>query len=276
MDLRPIDTSRFAAIEAPPEFGPVPDQRWLPIAKLMVDPSYQREIAGLGRKNVRRIAEGFSWCKFSPVICSPIAGGLYAIIDGQHRTTAAALLGFPEVPCQIVVAGRREQAEAFGAINGNTTAMTGQALFAARVASGDPVATEIAATCSGCGVEILRFPVQASSMQPGQTLATGTIQRIFARHGAAVLITTLKTIMESANGEEPGILRGPILSAVAEVLADHAEWREAGGKLIDAFDDLDLDDLYRQASAEASRRAGITCGVLLQAKLIDALDKRLG
>lgn len=221
-EFRPIDTAGFAAIDRPAEFGPVPDQRWLPIASLVVDPSYQRDVTGSGRNNVRRIAETFSWCKFSPVICSPVPGGSYAIIDGQHRTTAAALLGFRDVPCQVVVAGRREQAEAFTAINGNTTRMTGQAMFAARVASGDPAAAEIQAACAGCGVTILRYAQGAADMKPGQTLAVG-----------------------------------------------------AGGRLIEAFDELDLEELLEEAQVAATRRAGVTAGVLLQAKLVDALEKKL-
>jgi ParB-like nuclease domain len=68
---------------------------------------------------------------FAPVVVSPVAGGKFAIIDGQHRTTAATLVGFDSVPCQIVIAAKEEQAAAFKAINGTTTPISIMALHAA-------------------------------------------------------------------------------------------------------------------------------------------------
>jgi len=72
--------------------GAVPMLQWLRIEDLLVDPAYQRPIVGQGQRNVMRIAKAFSWSCFSPVVVSPIEGGKFVIIDGQHRTTAAALI----------------------------------------------------------------------------------------------------------------------------------------------------------------------------------------
>src|SRR5687767_15353118 len=108
--------------------GPAPMLQWLKIADLVVDTSYQRPIIGKGRRNVDRIARAFSWSCFAPVVVSPVEGGKFAIIDGQHRTTAASLVGIDSVPCQIVIAEREEQAAAFKAINGITTPISRMAL----------------------------------------------------------------------------------------------------------------------------------------------------
>src|SRR5271168_1397409 len=107
--------------------GPAPMLQWLKIADLRVDPTYQRPIIGKGRRNVDRIARAFSWSFFAPVVVAPIEGGRFAIIDGQHRTTAAVLAGFDSVPCQIVIAGQDQQAAAFKAINGITTLISAMA-----------------------------------------------------------------------------------------------------------------------------------------------------
>jgi hypothetical protein len=69
-------------------------------------------------KDARFSAE---WAKFSPVIVAPVEGGMFSIIDGQHRATAAMLRGIEKVPCEIVHIDRARQAEAFAAINGNIT-----------------------------------------------------------------------------------------------------------------------------------------------------------
>lgn len=81
---RPIDTAGFQPPAVTPDMGAAPMLQWVPIADLVVDDRYQRRIAGAGRSNVRRIAEGFCWSKFAPVIVAPVAGGKFAIIDGQH------------------------------------------------------------------------------------------------------------------------------------------------------------------------------------------------
>ena len=104
--------------------GAAPMLQWLKIADLVVDPAYQRPIVGKGRQNVDRIAQTFSWSCFAPVVVSPVEGGKFAIIDGQHRTTSAAILGFDSVPCQIVIAAREEQAEFDGYLHiGNLLAV---------------------------------------------------------------------------------------------------------------------------------------------------------
>jgi ParB-like chromosome segregation protein Spo0J len=46
----------------------------------------------------------------APVVVSPVERGKFAIIDGQHRTTSAAILGVECVPCQIVIAALSERA----------------------------------------------------------------------------------------------------------------------------------------------------------------------
>src|ERR1700733_1143860 len=125
--MRLITTEGFVkpkAISA----GAAPMLQWLKVADLIVDPAYQRPIIGNGRRNVEQIARTFCWSCFAPVVVSPVEGGKFAIIDGQHRTTAAALVGFDSVPCQAVIAAREEQAAAFKAINGTTTPISQMAL----------------------------------------------------------------------------------------------------------------------------------------------------
>jgi hypothetical protein len=86
-------------------------------------------------------------CRFSS------CGGKFAIIDGQHRTTAALLVGLETVPCQVVVAARHEQAAAFKAINGITTPISRMALHAAGLVAGEDGAKEIADVCLRADVE---------------------------------------------------------------------------------------------------------------------------
>ena len=40
---RQVQTAGYARIAVPPAFGAVPKLDWLPIAKLVIDPEYQRD-----------------------------------------------------------------------------------------------------------------------------------------------------------------------------------------------------------------------------------------
>jgi hypothetical protein len=230
--------------------------QWLSVADLVVDPAYQRPIVGKGRRNVDRIARNFQWSCFSPVVVSPVEGGKFAIIDGQHRTTAAALIGLESVPCQIVVAAREEQAAAFKAINGITTPISRMALHAAAVVSGEPSAMHIADVCVRASVELLRYPVPTDKQLPGQTMAIAAIAQCLKRYGEDTLITALQCVTETENNK-PGALSASTIKALCDVLDGHRDWRDSGLALFDAFDHIDLAALQSGSAVEAaSRRVG--------------------
>jgi hypothetical protein len=219
--------------------GAAPMLQWLQIADLVVDPSYQRPICGRGRSNVDRIAREFNWRFFAPVVVSPVKGGKFAIIDGQHRTTAAALVGFDTVPCQVVIAGHEEQAAAFKAINGDTTPMSRMALHAAGVVANEPSAVEIANVCACAEVELLRYPVPVDKQKAGQTMAVGTLTRCLRRHGADTLVTALRCVTQT-NNNAPGMLSARMIKALCEVLDDRPERWEPRTRLLAACDAIDL------------------------------------
>ncbi len=236
--------------------GPAPMLQWLNIAELVVDPSYQRPIIGKGRKNVDQIARSFSWSCFAPVVVSPVEGGKFAIIDGQHRTTAAALAGFDTVPCQIVIAAQKDQAAAFKAINGTTTAISPMALQAAALVAKEPWAVEMADVCARAEVELLRYPVPADKQSPGQTMAVGALSQCLKQYGPDTLITALQCVTQTRNNQ-PGMLSARIIKALCAVLHENQAWRDSGLALLEALDRVDLGEIQAASILDAaSRRVG--------------------
>ena len=219
--------------------GPAPMLEWVRIDKLVVDDTYQRPLTPTGVKNIRRIAEAFRWSHFAPAIIAPIEGGRFAVIDGQHRVTAAAACGFDAVPCQIIIADMAEQARAFRAVNGVVTKMSRMAIHAAAVAGGDPAALILDEACRTAGVTLLRYPVQASEQKPGQTHAVQACATCLNRYGRDTLITALQCVTETENNQ-PGMLTGPLIKALCEVLNGTPRWRDAGEALLRTFDEYDL------------------------------------
>lgn len=267
---RPIDTSGYAALTPSGNLGPAPQLQWLPIDQLVIDDSYQRDITKQGRGNVRKIAENFSWTFFAPVIVSPIEGGRYAIIDGQHRTTAAALVGVKEVPCALVISDRVTQAKAFRAINAQVTRMHPLQIFAARLSAGDPDACRADEMARHAGVKILR---SVSTCGPRDTLAAGTLVDIAARD-AGIGRLTLKCLAHCGERNGSNLLRAAIITALFEILLDHAEWRVDEARLIQIVGYLNIFRMWSKAVVAAQQVKGTTTCDQLQAALVDALGQR--
>lgn len=98
--FRKIDISDFEKIAAAMNPGERPKFAWIEIDKLVIDDGYQREMTKHSRKTVERIASAFNWACFEPPIVASIGGGRFAIINGQHRTTGAALCGLNKGGCR--------------------------------------------------------------------------------------------------------------------------------------------------------------------------------
>lgn len=193
----------------------------IPLDQLVIDESYQRSITPQGRSNIIRIVESFDWRMFSPLIVAPVEDGRWAIIDGQHRATAALMHGaIRSVPCMVIEASRAEAAACFAAINGAVTAMQKGQMWHARVAASEHFACEVAEICRRAGVTILKHKASTESWRVGDTLAVGTIETTHKKFGAAVLEASLAAITRSRDGNA-GLVRADVIKAIAANVVDH-------------------------------------------------------
>lgn len=268
-----LDPAQVASPQSPFSPGPVPMLTWIPIDKFVVDDIYQREVGRRGRHNVQHIAEHFDWSKFAPVIVAPVEGGLYAIVDGQHRTTAALLRGVEQVPCQVVQADRAQQAAAYAAVNGNITKTTAQQLFYARLAAGDAEAQALAEVCAVGGVEISRRNLVVAKMKIGQTQAVGALTRCLRDYGRETLITALQCITETADGNA-GFVRATIIEGLCEAL-NGSPWRDAGEALLRAMDDFSFPDVWGEITDGRDQIFPATVSKMISAKVSGHLTARL-
>ena len=271
-DLRSIDPlsghSSIATDAA--SAGPAPQLAWLPIASLRVDPTYQRPVTGHGRVNIAKIVAEFRWNRFAPIVVSPIAGGLYAVVDGQHRATAAATIGFESVPAQIILADVTEQAAAFSAINGAVTRIHGQALHKAAVAAGDPTACRIERVAASAGVKVLAYPVAELNQEPGETMAIGALRDAIDTYGEETVRVALAAIRKGQNDVRGGLTAVIIRGAVAITAMMLAHGRS----------EFDIDEFIGSVllirEADKARIAERPKGKSIAAELIDRLKAALG
>lgn len=209
----------------------------IPLDQLVVDDSYQRSITQQGRGNIIRIVESFDWRMFSPLIVVPTDDGRWAIIDGQHRATAALMHGgVRTVPCMVIEATRAQAAACFAAINGAVTAMQKGQMWHARVTAGEFFACEVAAICERAGVRILKAKASEEQYRVGDTLAIGAIEVVAKKHGGEVLEITLAAIVGSRDGNA-GMLRADVIKAVAANVVAHAVTQ---AQAIDAMERVSL------------------------------------
>lgn len=270
--FRTLDTSNFTK-PADAQPGPVPDLRWLPVHSLVVDPAYQREIGRRGRSNVQAIADGFDWCKFAPVIVATLEGGKYAIVDGQHRTTAATLIGLECVPCQVIIANRAKQAQAFAAVNGAVTKTTPLQIYHAKVAANDRRALEIQEICDIAQVTIVKKH-RAGQEKKGETASVGAIARCLSLYGRDTLITALQCVTQTGDGNA-GWLRASVIEALCKVLHARFDWREAGSNLLQTMDDFDYEEVWDKAMRQSSSILAAGFQQELVQQMTDFLDARL-
>lgn len=200
---------------------------------------------------------------------APIEGGRFVIVDGQHRTTAAAIWGIKKVPCQVIIADRKKQAAAFAAINAVITEMSSMQVHAAKIIAGDPSATKLAKICAEAGVSILRYPVQTKNQKVGETMAVGMLYRMLAKFGEETLVTALSCITRTRDGY-PGLIRSQLVTALCVVLEADPEWQESR-HLLKAVGKLDLKSAFVEAGKIAT--AGSSGGLV--SALVDTIAAHL-
>ncbi len=114
-------------------------------------------------------------------------------------------------------------------------------------------------------LEIETIPTR-QSRGPMQTKAGQIIRRIYRSHGEGHLIMLLRTISES-NGNGLALI-APCLFGISDLMVAHPSWPARGLAWIEAFDDIDLMAMQRDASANRKatpQRAAIA--TLLYTKL---------
>ena len=183
----------------------LPKLEWVDPKSLFVEESYQRDVRENGIKLIRKIYAGFSWSRFKPPICVRLAGSgnVLVCVDGQHTATAAASHpGIEKIPVFVVPAEDvADRAAAFVGHNRDRLGLTQMAIFYAELASGDPVAQVIDRACKAAGAKILNKSVNLKNqLEPGATIAVGTIRAIAKKQGEEALTRVLTLLTKAGRG----------------------------------------------------------------------------
>lgn len=217
---------------------PAPMLEWLKINDLRIDDRYQRPLAARNWKAIHAIAENFDWCAFGPVLCAPVEGGLYAVIDGQHRVHAAALCGIERVPAMIVPVPPAKQAVAFVKVNSGISVSKYQS-FRAELAANDTEAIAMAEACRAAGCEALTYNPSSKTRQPRQITSIGFLRACIRNGHAAHLTTALRAVVAYDEKGRVGLytdyILQPLVGAIAETGGLDADTVTVALRLRDPF-----------------------------------------
>lgn len=163
--------------------------RWVPIAKMKVNPKAQREIR---QHKVDRIVADLDVEQLGAPTVSERDGSFF-ILDGQHRIQALRDIGWDDqqVQCWCYTGlTEEEEAEIFLKLN-DTLTVDVFSKFRVGIAAGRAVETDIDRVVRAQGLVVSRDGI------PGAIGAVGTLRRVYARGGPATLGRTLRIIRDA-------------------------------------------------------------------------------
>lgn len=205
--------------------GAAPELRWLDIDALRVDDTFQRPLGKANWLAIEKIALNFSWSMFTPVVAAPIVGGLYSLIDGQHRTHAARMAGFDQVPAMVVMTAEAGQAAAFAAINGAVIRMSSFNIYKAALAANVGWAVRCRDVVDAGGCRLMTYN-PGSHIKPRMITCVMEIKR-HIEHGRAQIVTAVL----SALSERPDVtvehfstlMLNPLIYGITDVCGDRCD-----------------------------------------------------
>lgn len=223
--------------------------KMVPIGSMRVDESYQRVISGKSHRVIREICEEFDWRKFLPMILVARPDGMYDIVDGQHRATAALTLGMTELPSYVIEATRAEAAGAFAAINGSVTQVSPQDVWFAQITAGDPSSLKLKAVLDRIGITIVRH---SSVAGVAETASIAVLRRAWTNYDEDVFEIILHAIVHTGDGN-PGMIMGSTVNGIGHAIRKKAEIHRNPRKLYEVMEKIRLRHMVVDARIESAR-----------------------
>ena len=258
----------------------VPLVQWVKISEIVVNEAYQRSLTRSSWTAIRKIADAFNWAHFGAVAVAPVEGGMFSMIDGQHRAHAAALCGIEEVPAIVNILPLADQARAFAQMNSSSIKVSPLQVYRAALASGEPWAIDCRDAVESAGCRLMDFNPHAASRKIGQVFSIQLIRKLVEGGHADIVRVGLPPIVMAA--EAMGPMSGPLLfknDVLVPWFAALADQRLLGADLsgflrknrlmniLDAASKLRAMPEYAEVSVASLRRDAIA------AKLADFISK---
>lgn len=227
---------------------------WLPIDKIEIDRSYQRNP---GPEKIKLISSNFNENALGVLLVNLRENGQLFIIDGQHRLLAAKKRGKTLVQCKVCY-GLTVQEEAKLYKYCNTVRKNPESLdvFRARLVEGDPVAVAINNTVQKCGLSIGFIPSGGGvhKRKPGEIWAVTALEDLYMK-GKEELLTYILTIIAQSWPDDGSAFEYKVIWGLADFHFRY-EGRYSRQELIAKLQITDLNSLRRRAQYHSENGGG--------------------
>ncbi len=223
--------------------GAFPEEAWLPVVDLRVDPSYQRTGTRVDHQKVLDIALNWSWDMCGRLVVNQRPDGTLYVIDGGHRKAGFALLhdgpllAQAQLPCLVThYKTKQEEAAMFDKLNEKRTAVGYEQRFQARLTAEEPVATQVVECISNAGLTpVYLHSIPGHKSVPGEVAALRTCELIVKQTDAETLSAVLTTMVGAWRHEQRAFHR----TLIAGVFDFHV-------RFVDAYVAKDFQTLLRR------------------------------
>ena len=251
-DFREIDTAGFRPAQLRDQAQP--QLIWAPVADLVIDTRYQRELTMRGRKMIQRIADNWDWTKYTPIQIAPAENGRLAVVDGQHRAHAAAVVGLASLPAMVVPMTLAQAAGAFAAVNKDRTNVSAHHIYRAALMQGEEWAVKVRDAVEAAGCEVAGGNASSASRVPGRIYCVVEMRKRIDAGEAEAVTAGLAAIRQSEAGENAAAYDYRVLRLWIAAIATSQRFLRL--PLAELFDAIDVEAIIDEARAAAKRGAG--------------------
>ena len=237
-ELRPILGLEFKGLTpADVTQSKFPRLEWISIDLLLINGAYQRSLSKMSLQSIRRIAENFNWARLKALSVTPVEGGYFEVVDGQHTAIAAATHGeIEELPCLISTSRDLSQrAGDFVGLNKDRVAIHPLQLYRAELAAGEEIATEVDQGVRWGGGRVVSS-TSAAELRPGDCCAIQGLKSLAKTGGPAYV----KRVVALAVRAELAPLTANMIGALRALIWQD-EFSEVGDDAI-----VDVFKIYRE------------------------------
>lgn len=266
MSAEPLDLTGFKRAQLNDQ--PQPQLIWARLEDLVIDRSYQRNLTPKGRGAIQRIANGWDWRKFQPILVAPTTMGKLAIVDGQHRAHAAALVGLEAIPAMTVAMTLQEQAAGFAAVNRDRVKINLNQIYRAELAAGTEWAVAARDAVEAADCKLATSNPSAAMKEPRVVYSIGLIRRMVSNGEAEAISVGLRAITESHQRDETDAYGGAVLTPWLTALAQNQRFLRLDLAL--RFDTLDIRSMLDDAHIRARQSGGGARG-MVTAEIVERL-----
>lgn len=259
-------------VQRGPQIGAPPSLENIPVARLTVDPTYQRATdTAQSRRIIVGMVKAWDWALCQPLVVSRRDDGALLILDGQHRHKGALERGdIPFLPCTVLsTLDHAGEARTFVELNTKRQKLSQRDVFHGMLAAGDPDAIAVQQLLEETDWQIASGS-GTNNWKPGQLECAPMLVTALKIKGRPTVRFGL-TVLRAAYPETPVRQTATLLKALFELFETSPEAIGNSATLINTIGSTPTEQWISRGIIHHARNAQLTNSGALAAVMLMAL-----